>query len=115
MCYYSIVIICIKFFSKINILCFHIKLLVELFPGDMQNIHMEDKSLSLSVSVVTKRKWRTQVLVKQSSQNKKAWCRVLNIEISDNLTGSQRILPRIEQNHIAPLPKMKMSSVIIST
>ena len=53
MCYYSIVIICIKFFSKINILCFHIKLLVELFPGDMQNIHMEDKSLSLSMPVVT--------------------------------------------------------------
>ena len=53
MCYYSIVIICIKFFSKINILCFHIKLLVELFPGDMQNRHMEDKSLSLSMPVVT--------------------------------------------------------------
>lgn len=62
--------------------------------GGTQNIHKKDKSLSLSVSVVTKRKWRTQVLVKQSSQNKKAWCRVLNIEISDK---KRFILVRIEQ------------------
>lgn len=71
--------------------------------GGMQNIHKKDKSLSLSVSVVTKRKWRTQVLVKQSSQNKRPgveylilrsltrkdlyWC-VLNRKTASDKTSS---------------------------